>query len=144
MKWTKVIKAEEKVPIDEIAKKIVENWVNELRFKDNMQEELDFFKSKYNWNISKDDYRKAWEIATPQIWELMKKVDHDKYEIGEDDEDKQPLEINGMIFETKEDANNWLNEKLREYGNTYHFPEEDNYILNKLIERFCSTYFWDK
>ncbi len=63
---------------------------------------------------------------------------------AEQDEEDQPLVINGITFETKEDANNWLNEKLHEYGNTYHFSEEDNDILNKLIEKFGNTYFWDK
>lgn len=138
MSWTKVIKAEQNVSIDEIANKLVEIWNkkdNDKEFDKEISSTLDYlkyFKDVYNLKITADDLDEAWDIAI------------DKRGIEEIDEDEQPLEINGMIFETVEDANNWLNEKLHEYGNTYHFPEEDNDILNKLIEKFGSTYFWDK
>lgn len=138
MEWTKVIKAEQNVSIDEIANKLVEIWNkkdNDKEFDEKISGTLDYlkyFKDVYNLNITADDLDEAWDIAI------------DKRGIEEIDEDEQPLEINGMTFETKEDANNWLNEKLHEYGNTYHFSEEDNDILNKLIEKFGSTYFWDK
>lgn len=129
MSWTKVIKAEQNVSIDEIAQKLLEIWNKDIMFLSNTNDYLKYFKNKYNWNISKEDFDKAWDLASEQ---------------EQDDDEDQPLVINGMTFETKEDANNWLNEKLHEYGNTYHFPEEDNDILNKLIEKFGSTYFWDK
>lgn len=47
-------------------------------------------------------------------------------------------------IETKEDAYNWLQNKLREYGNTYHFNNEDRYKLDRLIDRFGNTYFWNR
>lgn len=47
-------------------------------------------------------------------------------------------------IETKEDAYNWLEDKLREYGNTYHFNDEDKYKLDRLINRFGNTYFWNR
>lgn len=47
-------------------------------------------------------------------------------------------------IETKEDAYNWLQDKLREYGNTYHFNNEDKYKLDRLIDRFGNTYFWNR
>ena len=45
-------------------------------------------------------------------------------------------------IETKEDAYIWLQDKLAEYGNTYHFSNEDRYKLDRLIDRFGNTYFW--
>ena len=45
---------------------------------------------------------------------------------------------------TKEDAYKWLQDKLNEYGNTYFFPNTDKHMLNKLIDRFGSTYFWNR
>lgn len=47
-------------------------------------------------------------------------------------------------IETKEDAYTWLQDKLREYGNTYHFNDEDRYKLDRLIDRFGNTYFWNR
>ena len=55
------------------------------------------------------------------------------------DENETEYEI-----ETKEDAYNWLQDKLREYGNTYHFNNEDKYKLDRLIDRFGNTYFWNR
>jgi hypothetical protein len=54
------------------------------------------------------------------------------------------LSADGIVFEDRSDANRWLNGKLREYGNTAHFPQEDSAFLNKLIEKFGNTYFWDR
>ena len=45
-------------------------------------------------------------------------------------------------IETKEDAYRWLQDKIAEYGNTRYFNNEDEYKLNKLIDRFGNTYFW--
>lgn len=56
---------------------------------------------------------------------------------------KQPeLSFDGIQFYDKSDANDWLNQKISEYGNTYYFSSEDRNKLNKLIEKFGNTYFW--
>ena len=47
-------------------------------------------------------------------------------------------------IETKEDAYYWLQSKLSEYGNTYHFPQEERIKLDRLIDRFGNTYFWER
>ena len=59
------------------------------------------------------------------------------------DEDNNIVDTYDEI-ETKEDAYYWLQSKLAEYGNTYHFPSEDRYKLDSLIDRFGNTYFWNR
>ena len=47
-----------------------------------------------------------------------------------------------MLKMVSEDAVDWLEDKLSEYGNTRFFPSEDTDILDKLISKFGNPYFW--
>lgn len=62
--------------------------------------------------------------------------------LASSDEDDS-ITISGIIFKDKSDAKEWLDSKVSEYGNTYWFPAEDKYILNKLCDKFGNTYFWE-
>ena len=52
------------------------------------------------------------------------------------------ITIDGQTICTKSDAYTWLQSKIEEYGNTYHFPEKDKISLDRLIDKFGNTYFW--
>ena len=86
---------------------------------------MNYFKSK-GIDVSYDDINSAWDMA----------VD------SHDNDDVTSVEIDGEIISNKEDAYDWLKSKIGEYGNTYHFPKEDLFALNKLISVFGNTYFW--
>ena len=59
------------------------------------------------------------------------------------DDEEEDIDTYDEI-ETREDAYYWLQNKLREYGNTRYFNNEDRYKLDKLIDRFGNTYFWNR
>lgn len=79
-------------------------------------------------NISNSEVNRIWDLAGED----------------EEDEDEAPIIIDDMEICDRYDANKWLQSKLKEYGNTYHFSGADKLALNKLIDRFGNTYFWDK
>ena len=101
---------------------------------------------KVTGGISTDKAMKYWEAKgydcskyTPEefnrVWDLAQdELDAHGYV---DDEEEYEEEI-----ETKEDAYYWLQSKLAEYGNTYHFPQEERIKLDRLIDKFGNTYFW--
>ena len=74
-----------------------------------------------------EEFNRVWDLAQDEL-------DADGYVDEEDDYEEE--------IETKEDAYYWLQSKLAEYGNTYHFPQEDKYKLDTLISKFGNTYFW--
>lgn len=122
------------ITAEDIGKAIKEIWANdELNIKTGEQY-YDYFKDKYNWQYGKDFdkamFDNGWDIA----------IDSPDSEDNEDD----ILIIDGREFKDRYDANNWLNEKLNEYGNTYFFSPEDRATLNALIEKFGNTYFWNR
>lgn len=71
--------------------------------------------------------------------DYAKYYDEDEYDDDEYDEDDSIDWI-----ETRADARRWLNEKQKKYGSTYFFPDEERYKLDRLIEKFGNTYFWDR
>jgi len=75
-----------------------------------------------------EEFNRVWDLACDEF--------DNRYGVEEEEEDS----VDGI--ETKEDAYRWLQDKLEEYGNTYHFPNEDRYKLDRLIDKFGSTYFW--
>jgi hypothetical protein len=66
------------------------------------------------------------------------------YACGDAEEVEDVLTINGIEFYDTSDAQDWLNEQIKEYGNTYYFPSRERSILNQLIEKFGNTYFWTR
>lgn len=80
-------------------------------------------------NYTSEEFNRVWDLAQDEL-------DNNGYIDEEDDYEEE--------IETKEDAYNWLQNKLREYGNTYHFNNEDRYKLDRLIDRFGNTYFWNR
>lgn len=62
----------------------------------------------------------------------------------DDEEEEDGVEVDGKLITSKEQAWYWLRDKLKEYGNTDDFPDEEDYVLRKLIEKFGNTYFWNK
>lgn len=72
--------------------------------------------------------------------DYAKYYDEDEYDEDEYDEDDDSIDW----IETRADARRWLNEKQKEYGSTYFFPDEESYKLDRLIEKFGNTYFWDR
>lgn len=85
-------------------------------------------------NYSNEQFNSDWDDAA-------KMSDREKYE-GDDYEDEDDDSIDWI--ETRADARRWLNEKQKEYGSTYFFPDEESYKLDQLIEKFGNTYFWDR
>ena len=75
-----------------------------------------------------EEFDRVWDLACDEFDNRYGYVEEE--ETSEDD------------IETKEDAARWLDSKLAEYGNTYHFPNAERYKLDRLIDRFGSTYFW--
>lgn len=73
-----------------------------------------------------EEFNRVWDLAQDEL-------DNGGY--TDDDEYEEEIE-------TREDAARWLDSKLAEYGNTYHFPQEDKYKLDTLISKFGNTYFW--
>lgn len=67
-------------------------------------------------------------------WEVAANMD------PEEDEEEAP--IDGIS--TVEEARRWLQDMTAEYGNTYFFPDAEKSKLNRLIERFGNTYFWNR
>lgn len=68
---------------------------------------------------------------------------NDDWEVAcEDEPEDEPEDVNGI--ETREDAYKWLQDKTKEYGNTYFFPDAEKYMLNRLIDKFGNTYFWNR
>lgn len=84
-------------------------------------------------NYSREQYDDDWD-------DYVKYYDEDEYDEDEYDEDDDSIDW----IETRADARRWLNEKQKEYGSTYFFPDEERYKLDKLIEKFGNTYFWDR
>ena len=74
-----------------------------------------------------EEFNRVWDLASDELDNRSGYVEEETFE---DD------------IETKEDAARWLDSKLAEYGNTYHFPNAERYKLDRLIDRFGSTYFW--
>lgn len=102
---------------------------------------------KFSGGISTEKAMKYWEDKgwdtsryTPEefdrVWDLAQDEWDSRSGYVEDEEEYED------VIETKEDAARWLDSKLAEYGNTYHFPQEERYKLDRLIDRFGSTYFW--
>lgn len=103
---------------------------------------------KFSGGLSTENAMKYWESKgwdtsryTPEEFNRVWDLAQDELDAGGyvDDEDEYEEEI-----ETKEDAYYWLQSKLSEYGNTYHFPQEERIKLDRLIDRFGNTYFWGR
>lgn len=84
-------------------------------------------------NYSQEQYDDDWS-------DYAKYYDEDEYDEDEYDEDDDSIDW----IETRADARRWLNDKQREYGSTYFFPAEEQANLDKLVEKFGNTYFWDR
>lgn len=81
-----------------------------------------YFKETYGWDdISTELFDNAWDLASSDVEDGVKI---------------------GSTYYTLEDAVDWLEDKLSEYGNTRFFPSEDTDILDKLISKFGNPYFW--
>lgn len=76
-----------------------------------------------------EEFNRVWDLAQDEL-------DASGYVDEEDDYEEE--------IETKEDAYYWLQSKLAEYGNTYHFPQKERIKLDSLIDKFGNTYFWRK
>ena len=85
---------------------------------------LDTVKQKYpSYEYNREQWLRAESMACDMILE------------SEEIQDEETIE-------DKNDAYYWLQEKLNKYGNTANFPHNEQKILDELIERFGSTYFW--
>lgn len=80
---------------------------------------------------------KGYDLSTAELDEIWDNAAGDFPQ----DENK-PLVIDGIEFNSKDDARQWLDERLKEKHNTYYFDSHDRNILNHLIEKFGNTYFW--
>lgn len=86
-------------------------------------------------NYTSEQFNSDWDEACDE-WDRQTAGEEREPDWFDDDEEYEEE------IETKEDAYRWLQRKLEEYGNTYHFPNEERYKLDRLIDRFGSTYFW--
>lgn len=86
-------------------------------------------------NYTSEQFNSDWDEACDE-WDRQAANEERETDWFDDDEEYEEE------IETKEDAYRWLQGKLEEYGNTYHFPNEERYKLDRLIDRFGSTYFW--
>lgn len=114
--------------ISEVTNAIRAIWNDDnLDYLKSTNDYLEYFKDTYGWNIDTQKFDTAWDKA-----------------VGDDDDYEEPLEIDGIEMHDSSDAKMWLRQKIDEYGNTYHFPSEDRRKLDKLIQRFGNTYFWNR
>lgn len=88
-----------------------------------------YFKEKYGWDVSTEDLNKAWDIAASS------------YDNGEPE--SKSIEIEGKVITSKAEAKEWFDNKIKEYKNTYYFPDVDKANLDKLTNVFGNTYFWE-
>lgn len=79
------------------------------------------------------------ELENGESVQLSEDGHYEYYNIDRDEEYE-----NTIGATSTRDANKWLKDKLREYGNTAYFPTEERRELNKLINDFGNTYFWNK
>lgn len=54
------------------------------------------------------------------------------------------VEVSDGRINNREEAYDWLTNKIDEFGNTYSWDDDLKYDLNKLIKKFGNTYFWNK
>lgn len=117
-------------PTSERVKAMIELW-NDPKFVGGVSTEraMQYWEDKgYDTTgYTQEEFNRVWDLAQEEL-------DAGGYV---DDEDVDDEEI-----ETREDAYRWLQSKLAEYGNTYHFPQEDRIKLDRLIDKFGNTYFW--
>lgn len=78
-------------------------------------------------DVPNEEINRVWDLAA-------------EYEGVEDEE--EPIVVDGKEIFDSSGAKRWLTDKINKYGNTYHFPPSDRTNLDKLIDRFGSTYFW--
>ena len=119
------------LPTSERVDMMIDLW-NDPKFTGGISAEkaMQYWESK-GWdtsNYTPEEFNRIWDLAQDE-WDSRSGYveDEDEFEDG---------------IETKEDAYIWLQDKLAEYGNTYHFSNEDRYKLDRLIDRFGNTYFW--
>ena len=118
------------LPTSERVNLMIDLW-NDPKFVGAVSTEkaMQYWENK-GWDTSRytsEEFNRIWDLAQEEL-------DAGGYV---DDEEEYEEEI-----ETKEDAYRWLQSKVAEYGNTYHFPNAERYKLDRLIDRFGSTYFW--
>jgi len=94
----------------------------------NNQKEYDEYFHSIGIEYTEEQWENAWELACGD--------DHGVEE--------EVLIIDGEEFHDKSDALRWLNKQHKEYGNTHFFPQGTQIALNKLIEKFGNTYFWNR
>ena len=121
---------------------------------DEILDDLNFVKRMYDLGgveITREDAHRVRILLNSGYTkiEAMKEVLTGIYDcLHEDDEEGTEYEDG---INTKKDIYRWLKDKIAEYGNTYHFPYSDKtyhfpysdkIMLDKLVDRFGSTYFW--
>ena len=124
------------LPASERVDMIIKIWRSPFIKCDNTLEYMQYFEQQ-GWNTSNytmDEFNHDWDLACD---EYEARYGADEEDVYDDDDDDYEQEVM-----TKEEAAKWLDSKLHEYGNTYFFPQEDRYKLDRLIDRFGSTYFW--
>ena len=89
-------------------------------------------------SIDRDEFDRLWEEADRRRYKKI--YGHSYYE----DDDDSSIEISGITFYDSSDAKDWLDDAISEYGNTRFFPDHERMILNKLINKFGDTRFWNK
>ena len=119
-----------KKDIKELAEIIVDIW-DTVPESSGPYNYIDTIKNDYGFTkkFTIYDFEEAWDMA----WHMS--------EDGHIEEDDDIVHIGGNAY-TREDAADWLQDKLNRYGNTYDFPDNDKAVLEALIDKFGSTYFW--
>lgn len=120
------------LPTSERVDLMIDLW-NDPKFTGGVSTEraMQYWENK-GWDTSRytqEEFNRIWDLATDE-WDSRSGY------VEEEEEDS----VDGI--ETKEDAYRWLQSKVAEYGNTYHFPQEERIKLDRLIGKFGNTYFW--
>lgn len=120
------------LPTSERVDLMIDLW-NDPKFTGGVSTEraMQYWENK-GWDTSRytqEEFNRIWDLAADE-WDSRSGY------VEEEEEDS----VDGI--ETKEDAYRWLQSKVAEYGNTYHFPQEERIKLDRLISKFGNTYFW--
>ena len=120
------------LPTSERIDLMIDLW-NDPKFVGGVSTEraMQYWENK-GWDTSRytpEEFNRVWDLAADE-WDSRSGY------VEEEEEDS----VDGI--ETKEDAYRWLQSKVAEYGNTYHFPQEERIKLDRLIDKFGNTYFW--
>ena len=81
--------------------------------------------------ITNDDIDEAWDLQS-EWW-------------GKDSSRSTTIDVklsDGQTISSKDEAYEWLQSNINEYGNTYFWDSQLKADLNRLIEKFGNTYFW--